>query len=96
MKKYQAIIQFKIEEDFNELIAPHRVYINFLINKNIIDQYVVSLEMQTVWITINAQNKREADKILKKAPLAKFWTSKLTEISVWDGQLYRFPVLQMN
>lgn len=96
MKKYQAIIQFTIGEDFQDLIAPHRVYINYLINKDIVDQYVVSMEMQSVWITINATSKKEAEKILNKAPLAKHWTFELTPIAVWDGQLYRMPVLQMN
>ncbi len=96
MKKYQAIVQFEVEEDFNELIAPHRVYINYLINKEIVDQYVVSLELQTVWITLNAESTKNAEKVLKQAPLAKFWTWQLTELGVWDGQLYRFPAVQPN
>ena len=96
MKKFQAIIKFTISEEFQELIPPHKVYVNYLINKDIIDQYVVSLELQTVWITVNAENYKEAEKLLKKAPLAKFWTWQITELGVWDGQLYRLPVLQMN
>ena len=96
MKKYQAIIQFTITEEFQELIPPHRVYINYLINKDLVDQYVVSLELRTAWITINATSRQEAEKILNKAPLAKYWTWDLTELNVWDGQLYRLPVLQMN
>ncbi|RYY58664.1 MAG: hypothetical protein EOO05_15660 [Chitinophagaceae bacterium] len=96
MKKYQAIIEFTVTEEFQELIAPHRVYINYLINKDLIDQYVVSLELRTAWITINADSQEEAEKLLDKAPLAKFWIWQLTELAVWDGQLYRLPVLQMN
>ncbi|RYY54668.1 MAG: hypothetical protein EOO09_13485 [Chitinophagaceae bacterium] len=96
MNKYQAIIKFDITDDFQELIPPHRVYINYLINKDIIDQYVVSLEERSAWITINAENRMEAEKLLENAPLAKHWSWELAELAVWDGQLYRLPVLQMN
>ena len=44
MKKYQAIIKFKIDEDFMTLVPPHRTYINYLINQGIIDMYAVSME----------------------------------------------------
>jgi hypothetical protein len=96
MKKFQAIIQFSIRDDFSDLIAPHRVYINYLINKNIVDQYVVSLEKQTVWVTINAADRAAVEKYLDQAPLAKYWTYEVTELRVWDGQIYRLPVLQLN
>jgi hypothetical protein len=67
-----------------------------LINKNVIDHYVVSMESQRVWVTLNAENKPEVEKILKKSPLHKFWTYQVDELFVLDGQLYRFPVVQPN
>ena len=54
MKKYQAIIKFTMDDNFMTLIPPHRTYINYLINNNVIDIYAVSMESQTVWITIYA------------------------------------------
>jgi len=68
MKKFQAIIHFDMDEQFMNLVPPHRTYINYLINKNIIDSYAVSMESQTVWITINAETKAEIDAYLASHP----------------------------
>ena len=54
MKKYQAIITFDMDEEFMTLVPPHRTYINYLLNKGIIDSYAVSMEVQKSWITMNA------------------------------------------
>jgi hypothetical protein len=96
MKKYQAIIHFEMDEQFMNLVPPHRTYINYLINKNVVDSYVVSMESQTVWITINAESKEQADKLLSKSPLYKYWTYDIEELFVYDGQLYRLPTVQLN
>ena len=96
MKKYQAIIKFTMDDDFMVLIAPHRTYINYLINKNVIDIYAVSMESQTVWITFNAGNKTQVDAYLVKSPLYKYWTYNIEELFVYDSQQYRLPQLQLN
>jgi hypothetical protein len=96
MKKYQVTIHFEWNDEFSSLIPAHRTYINHLINKEVIDQYVVSMESQRVWITLTAKNKTEVKKFLKKSPLYKFWTYEIDELFVMDGQLYRLPALQPN
>ena len=96
MKKYQVTIQFEITEDFNELVPPHRTYINYLINKDIVDQYIVSMETQKVWITLNATSPEEVRKLLGKSPLYKCWTYEINELFIWDGQHYRLPAVQPN
>jgi hypothetical protein len=96
MKKFQAIIHFDMDEEFMNLVPPHRTYINYLINKNIIDSYVVSMESQTVWITFNASTKDEVDEYLRKSPLYKYWDFSIEELFVYDGQLYRLPTVQLN
>ena len=85
-----------MSDEFMDLVPPHRTYINYLINNNTIDQYAVSMETQRVWITINAENKKEIEKILRKSPLYKFWTFEIDELFVLDGQLYRLPAVQPN
>ena len=79
-----------------ELVPPHRTYINYLINKDIVDQYAVSMETQRVWITMTANNKKEAEELLKKSPLYKFWTIEIDELFVIDGNHYRLPAVQPN
>ena len=96
MKKYQVSIHFEMDTEFMELVPPHRTYINYLINKEVIDQYAVSMETQRVWITINADGKNDINRILQKSPLFKYWTVEVDELFVLDGQHYRLPAVQPN
>ena len=96
MQKYLATIHFEMGEDFMDLVPPHRTYINFLINKGVIDHYAVSMETQRSWITLNAKDKKEVEKILKKSPLFKYWTFEIDELFVLDGQHYRLPEVNPN
>jgi len=96
MEKYQVTIHFEMSEEFMELVLPHRTYINFLINKGTIDHYAVSMETQRSWITLNADSKKEVEKILTKSPLFKFWTYEIDELFVLDGQHYRLPEVNPN
>jgi hypothetical protein len=96
MKKYQAIISFDMDEEFMTLVPPHRTYINFLLNKGVIDSYAVSMENQISWITINANAKKEVKEILEKSPLAKYWSFEIVELFVYDSQSTRLPAVQLN
>jgi hypothetical protein len=77
-------------------VPPHRTYVNYLINKNVIDQYAVSMETQRVWITLNAKDKEEVEKVLEKSPLFKYWKIEIDELFVLDGQHFRLPAVQPN
>lgn len=97
MKKFQVTIHFEMDDEFMSLVPSHRVYINSLIEKALIDQYVVSMESQRVWITFSAENKSEVEQRLKKSPIYKYWDQiEIDELFVIDGQHYRLPALQMN
>jgi len=95
MKKYQAIISFEMDEDFMSLVPPHRTYINYLLNKGIIDSYAVSMEVQNSWITINAHTKKEVEDYLDKSPLSKYWNYEIVELFVYDSQYTRLPEVQL-
>ena len=96
MKKFQAIISFEMDEDFMSLVPPHRTYINYLLNKGIIDSYAVSMEVQKSWITINAHTKKEVEDYLDKSPLSKYWNYEIVELFVYDSQSTRLPAVQLN
>ncbi|MFP5040098.1 hypothetical protein [Parasediminibacterium sp. JCM 36343] len=96
MKKYQAIIKFTMDDEFMTFVPPHRTYINYLMNKGIIDSYAVSMESQTSWITLNCDTKLQAAAHLSKSPLYKYWDYIIEELFVYDSQHYRLPALQLN
>jgi len=85
-----------MDEAFGAFIPPHRTYINYLINKHIIDSYAVSLESHTVWVTFNAATKEEVEGYLIKSPLYKYWDYQIEELFVYDSQHYRLPAVQLN
>ncbi len=96
MGKYVVTIQFEWNEKAMQIIPEHRKLINDLIDDLVIEHYAVSMEIQTVWVTINAANKREVRTILSKSPFHKFWKLQINELIIWDGQNYRLPVVQLN
>lgn len=85
-----------MDEDFMSFVQPHRTYINHLINKSTIESYAVSMQSQTVWITINANSKQKVEEILSRSPLYKYWELTIEELFVYDSQVYRLPSLQLN
>ena len=96
MKKFQATIHFEMDDEFMSHIPQHREYISSLIRKGVIDQYLVSMESQRVWITFTAEKKEEVEEYLKQSPIYKYWTYDIDELFLIDGQHYRLPALQMN
>jgi hypothetical protein len=96
-KKFQVTIQFVMDEDFMSFIPKHREHINQLIEKEIIDQYLVSMESQTVWITLTALDKEEALQLLQKSALYPYFRKiRIETLFLVDGLHYRFPALQPN
>ncbi len=85
-----------MSDEFMDLVPAHRTYINFLIKKGTIEHYAVSMETQRSWITLNAENKKEVEKLLAKSPLFKYWTFAIDELFVLDGQHYRLPEVNLN
>jgi hypothetical protein len=96
MKKFQATIHFDMDDHFMSLIPEHREYISSLIQKGVIDQYLVSMESQRVWITFTAEKKDDVEQHLRKSPIYRYWTYDIDELFLIDGQHYRLPALQMN
>jgi muconolactone delta-isomerase len=96
IKKYQVTIKFEMTEEMMSHVPAHRVYINSLINKKIIDLYTVSIESFRSWIVINAKTKKEVQNILSKTPLFPYWTIEIDELFVYDGQTYRLPSFELN
>ena len=94
--KFQVTIHFDLDEQFMTLVPAHRTYINFLINRGVIDSYTVSLQSQRSWIVMNAPSRAQVEDYLRKSPLYKYWTYDIDELFVYDGQQYRLPALQLN
>ena len=96
MKKFHVTIDFEWQDSFQELIADHRKLINELIENGVIDHYVVTMESQRIWITINASDKASVDEYLSQSPLFNYWIYEIDELFISDGVHYRLPAVQLN
>lgn len=96
MSKFLVTVQFTWSDEMALLLEEHRTYINSLIEEQIIEHYAVSMEVQQVWITINAENKKEVEEVLSVSPFYKYWKIEVLELVLWDGLSYRLPALQLN
>jgi hypothetical protein len=94
--KYQVTIHFEMDDEFMSFVPPHRLYINSLIEKGVIEYYSVSMETQRCWIIMTAVSKKEVHKYLNESPLKKYWTIEVDELFVYDAQNYRLPAVQLN
>jgi hypothetical protein len=54
------------------------------------------METLRSWVTINAEDRDEVIRVLKRSPLHRFWTYEIDELFVLDGQNYRLPELSLN
>jgi muconolactone delta-isomerase len=85
-----------MEDDLMSLSTSHREYVNELIEQGIIDQYVVSMESQQVWITFTAESKEEVETHLSKSPIYSYWTYEVDELYIYDVQNYKLPAVKIN
>ena len=85
-----------MDEEFMSLVPPHRTYINYLLNKGVIETYTVSMETQQSWIVVNANTKKDVEEVLKASPLNKYWSMEIVELFVFDSQSNRLPAVQLN
>ena len=96
MKKFQVTIDFEWEDSFKDLIPEHRRYISELIEQGVVDHYVVTLETQRIWITMNGEDKAAIDEHLSKSPFFNFIKYEIDELLILDGLTYRLPAVQLN
>ena len=73
MNKYQVTVFFSVDEEFMMLVPKHRLVINELILKCVIDSYAISAEVGRGWITMNAKDKSDIHKILERSPLYPYF-----------------------
>lgn len=96
MHKFQVTIYFTMDDYFMDLVPDHRVYINSLIEKNVIEHYAVSMDSYRSWILFNAETKEEVEELLAASPLFKYWKFEIDRLFVYDGITYRLPDVVLN
>lgn len=73
MKSYMVNIALgDFTEEFMRLIPLQRAQVNILMQSNRLASYAVSMDRQTLWMVINAENEQEIESIVTAMPLHKY------------------------
>ncbi len=86
----------ELDSDFLRMIPAHRAYINELINDRSILTYSISFDKTRGWIIFSAKNAEEVLDIVQQFPIHQFITIEINELSIHDGESYRFPEVFLN
>ena len=84
------------DEEFFNLIPSHRMLINDMIEKGIIQHYTINAARTKGWILFNCKNKNEVMVALLKMPIFDLVKFKIHDILIADGELYRLPKMNLN
>lgn len=99
MAKFMVTLQLPVvfTDDFVALIPRHRMFINQLIEENVVEAYAISADRTQGWITMNGQNAEAIRLIVQKFPLYPFFTDlQINELFIFDSVSSRFPPISLN
>jgi hypothetical protein len=96
MAKFHVTIAMYPEIGIDSGLVAHRQYMEKLIRKGILEYYSVSAESMHTWMVINAEDKNEVVRILKRSPISISWSYEIDEIFSIDGQMFSLPELNLN
>lgn len=97
MNKYQVTFTFSVDEEFMKLVPRHRMLINELIMRGVIESYAISVESSKGWVLFNTKNKGDVRLHLEQSPLFSYFSDvEIDQLMVYDSQMYRFPKMVLN
>jgi len=94
------LIHLSLPEYFDkelwDIIPAQRNMVNKLMEERVILNYSMDMERQNLWIFLEAENREEAGKILKKLPISKFVRTRIHEMAFHDSAPVGLPEMYMN
>ncbi|MCS6809295.1 MAG: hypothetical protein RML40_10105 [Bacteroidota bacterium] len=102
MKSYMVTVALgDFTEDFLSRIPLQRVQMSVLMQSNRLVTYALSMDRQTLWMIINAENEREIESIVTAMPLHKYMhIEEIRELMVHERAVPRqsipLPAFSLN
>jgi hypothetical protein len=85
-----------LDEDFVALIPEQRLQVDILMNKGIISSYSLSADRSKLWVTLNAKNERDVERILRGFPIADYISYEIVELAFHNSASVFFPTMSLN
>jgi hypothetical protein len=82
MTEYMVTVKFftAFREEFASLIPNQRSEVNRLMEEGVLTSYSLSLDRETLWITIHAASSEAVESVIKSMPLYKFMRYEIVEL----------------
>jgi muconolactone delta-isomerase len=98
MNEYMVTIQFLsfFSEEFASLLPGQRALVNELIENGIFTSYSLSLDRRILWITLYAESREDAGKILGTMPLFKFMRYDIVELMFHNSSVHASMRFSLN
>jgi muconolactone delta-isomerase len=92
------IVKFSVSfnEEFASLIPSQRTEVSRLMEKGILTSYSLSLDRETLWMTLLAASSEAVETILKMMPLYKFMHYEIIELMFHNNPVYTPMHFSMN
>jgi muconolactone delta-isomerase len=98
MNEYMIIVKYQasLNEEFVSLIPSQRAEVSRLMEKGIMTSYSLSLNRETLWITLLATSSEAAEITLGMMPLYKFMNYEIIELMFHNNPVYTPMHFSMN
>jgi hypothetical protein len=98
MNEYMITIKFLsfFSGEFISLVPDHRELVNNLMEKGIITGYSLSINRQVLWITLYAESREDAEKVLKTMPLFKYMNFEISELMFHNSSIHASTRFSLN
>jgi hypothetical protein len=98
MNEYMVTITFPAEfdEEFISLIPGQRAMVNALMGKGIISSYSLSVDRQTLWVTMIGGSDGHILETLQQMPLFRFMNFEVRELMFHNAPVFAQPSFSLN
>ena len=98
MNEYMVTITFsdEIGDDFISLIPQQRAQVNELMGKGILTSYSLSINRQTLWMTMMGASEERIVETLRQMPLYRFMQFEIRELMFHNAPVFAQPRFSLN
>jgi len=99
-KQFKFMVDFRLPAEltveFMGLIGDQRAMVNILISERTIENYMLSLEENRLWVVINAGSEYEVMEIIQQLPLTPFMNYKISILTFYNAADAYAPEFSLN
>jgi len=86
----------QLSEEFMGLIGEQRAMVNVMMAERILENYMLSLEANRLWVVVTANSEFEVRQHVEQLPLTQFMAYSVTELTMYNAANIFAPDFSLN